>query len=91
MKGRCDEQEARGKCNIIVLGALEVRYTRQNTKINSLSLVNNFFHGHLLLRLLNLRTNNRPTPPVEFLGDRVAQKIKAVPLDQRPAPPWWCC
>ena len=25
MKGRCNEQEVRGKCNIIVLGALEVR------------------------------------------------------------------
>ena len=82
MKGRCDEQEARGKRNIIVLGALEVRYTRQNTKINSLSLVNNFFLSHLLLRLLNLQINTRPTPPAEFLGDGVAQSIKAVQLDR---------
>ena len=31
------------------------------------------------------------TPPAEFLWDGVAQSIKAVQLDRRPAPPWWCC
>jgi hypothetical protein len=53
---------------------------RQNTKINSLSLVNNFFLSHLLLRLLNLQIDTPPTPPAEFLGDGVAQSIKAVQL-----------
>ena len=51
---------------------------RQNTKINSLSLVNNFFLSHLLLRLLNLQINTQPTPPAEFLRDGVAQSIKDV-------------
>jgi hypothetical protein len=35
-----------------------------STKINSLSLVNNFILSHLLLRLLNLQINTRPTPPL---------------------------
>jgi hypothetical protein len=47
------------------------------------------FLSHLL-RLLNLQINTQPTPPAEFLGNGVAQSIKAVPLDRQPAPPWWC-
>ena len=43
MKGRCDEREAQGKRNIIVLGALEITIDkRYNTKINSLIIVNTF-------------------------------------------------
>ena len=85
MRGRCG-----GSAISLFWGHWELD-KRQNTKINSLSLVNNFFLGHLLLRLLNLQINTRPTPPAEFLGDGVAESIKAVQLDRRPAPPWWCC
>ena len=63
---------------------------RQNNKINLLSLVNPFFLSQLLLRLLNLQNNTRPTPPAKFLGDGMAQSIKAMQLD-RQRPPWWCC
>jgi hypothetical protein len=42
MEGRCDEREAQGKCNSIVMGALGVKLEVE-TKNKSLSLVINFF------------------------------------------------
>ena len=76
MSGRCG-----GSAKSLFWGRWKLD-KRQNTKINSLSLVIFFFLSHLLLRLLNLRINTRPTPPAEFLGDGVAQSIKAVQLDR---------
>ena len=80
MKGRCNEREAWGKRNIIVLRHWKLDKSR-NTKMNSLSLVNRFFLGHYR-DYKTFRISPQPTPPAEFLGDGVAQSIKAVQLDR---------
>jgi hypothetical protein len=89
MKGRRDKQEARGKHDTIVLGRHYVEW-RLKTKIKSLSLLIIFFLGPFILFSKTPRHRPRPTPSAEAPWGGVAQNIKAVPLDRRPAPTWCC-
>ena len=70
-------------------GGITVKW-RLKTKIKSLSLLIIFFRSPFILFSKTLRHSPRPTPSAEAPGGGAAQNIKAVPLDQRPAPPWFC-
>ncbi len=87
MKERCGEREAQGKHYAIVLGALLVDRRLKN---KSLSLLIIFFLSPFILFSKTPRHRPRPTSSAEAPGGGVAQNIKAVPLDRRPAPPWCC-
>jgi len=68
---------------------------RLKTKIKSLSLLIIFFLGPFEFILFSKTLRHRPqptpsaTPSAEAPGGAVAQNIKAVLLDRRPAPPWY--
>ena len=63
---------------------------RLKIKNKLLSLENNFFLGPFILFSKTPRHRRRPTPSAEASGGGAAQNIKALLLDQQPAPPWCC-
>ena len=89
MEGRCDKWEAWGKHNTIVSGgALELMEVKTNIKL--LSLLISYFLSGIVERTTLLERHPRPTPSAECPSGGAAQIIKAVPLDRRLVPPWWC-